>query len=513
MNKKKNQLFRIIAALRPSEKAYLKKFGYKQEKQDSIVIYLFDLIDKQMKAAGDFVEEKLISSFGKKFPKQNYTKVKSRLLEQVLDALRDYDKKHNEVEKIYDYLAYAESLKKRELFFDAWNILQRAEKLAEELELVELLIYIKTKKYYYEIFAQKYLAKHSDNETISNILADVETLKDRIDADFAAYRILHFQKSIGIPRSADDFELLKEIQSHPAFSATYAPALESTKLNLAVALSGIFFSVGDVQSVVRVAEKLINNYKAGEKLRRINSSKYLSLFDSFLQASLLSLNIPLYERYYPTFSTVTTYGEDDKNLKLGIDLYTRSIYAIVSGRLDLILGLTQEFNRVREKNYIPNYRKISLAYYMVFGPFLLQDYEQAFEQIQWIKNNRHLGLRYDIEVGILSMECIILIERKDFSLLEYRLRSFDAFLKSKERKFKIEAKVVQLIRNTLACMDNTDLEKVYTKSYAEMRAIVANNPAENAFLQAFDIISWLEGKIKQLSFRELYYKNNIESGE
>lgn len=511
MHKKKNQLFRIIRSLKPTEKAYFKKFGYKQDITQSVILSLFELADKQLKGEGEFEEAKLIRSFEKKYPNQNYTKIKSRLLEQVLDALRDYDKKHSEVEKIYDYLAYAESLKKRELFFDAWNILHRAEKLAEELELIELLILIQSKKYYYEIFTQNYQAKYTNNETIERILQYVDFLRDRIISDLAAYRILHFQKSIGIPRSAEDLELLKEIREHPSFGDDYVPQLESSKLNLAVAKSGIFFSIGDVPSVIKVSEKLIDQFQPSDKLRRLTSSKYLSLFDSFLQATLLSLNIPLFEQYYPVFTEVKTYGEDDRNLKMGIDLYARSIYAIVGDKPDLVPSLIAEFNQIKEKSYIPNYRKISLAYYMSFAPFLNGDYSAALDQIQWIRNNRQLGLRYDIEVGILGMECMVLIERSEFDLLEYRLRSFDEFLKKNGRKFEVEAAVIRLVRRSLGASGPEALMDVYRESLAQMRNLLSSNPAENAFLQAFDIVSWLESKIDGGTFKDAYYRNNIPS--
>lgn len=510
MQKKRNQLFRIIEALKPTEKAYFKKFGYKQEKQDSVVLALFAMIDRQMKGGGAFSEEKLVEGFEKKYPKQHYTKTKSRLLEELLDALRDYDKKNNEVEKIYDCLAIAESLNKRNLFHDAWNMLQKAEKLAEEMEQMELLILIKSKKYYYEIFTRKYQSQSVDNETIAEILKDLDTLKSRIESDLAAYRILHFQKSIGVPRSAEDLQLLREIQEHPAFDPSYSTPLQSSRLNLAVALSGIFFSIGDTQSVVRVAQKLIDEYQAGDRLRKLQSAKYLSLFDSFLQAALLSLNVPLFEKYQPIFQASKTYGESDRHLKMGIDLYTRAIHAIVAAKPEAMPELVQAFDAVKDKAFIPNYRKVSLAFYMSFGPFLYGDHAAAYAQIQWIKNNQHLGLRYDIEIGILSIECVILMERGEVEVLEYRLRAFDEFLKKKGRKFEMEAAFVQMVRNSLSSRKGKELDGLYAESLKGMKAIVAAKPAEAAFLNAFDVISWLQSKVEGRPFQELYYKNNIE---
>lgn len=511
--KKKNQLFRIINAMKATEKAYFKKFGYKQEKLESAVFDLFDLIDKQLRAeaADDLNEENLIEAFEKKHPQLNYTKVKSRLLEQILDVLRDYDKKQNEIERVFDYIAYAESLRKRDLFLDAWQVLHKAGKLAEELEMIELLIFIKSKKYYYEIYTEKYKVQEDNNATIAAIMENVDTLRNRIESDFAAYRVLHFQKTIGLPRSEKDMELLKEIKAQPAFEQEDFSQLNTSRLNMAVAKSGIFFSLGDTQSVINVTEKLIQSYHPSEKLKKATTTKYLCLFDSFLQAALLSLNIKLFEQYYPLFKEIQASGEDDQNLQIGIDLYLRSIYAIVSGQLDSIPELVKAFDQVKEKSFIPNYRKISLAYYMCFGPMLAEDYKLAYTQIQWIKNNKHLGLRADIEVGILGMECIILLQQSELDVLTYRLRAFDEFLKKQQRKFEMEAAMIQLFQNGISAENPKSRIEVYAKSLAQMKEIIALKPEESAFLHAFDIISWLESKTSNLSFKEAYFKNNIPS--
>ncbi|MEM7035730.1 MAG: hypothetical protein AAF570_02050, partial [Bacteroidota bacterium] len=503
------QLFRIMATMKSAEKAYFKKFGYKQEKQQSAALALFTLIEKYLRKSVEVDEQKLSTEFEKKHPKARYTKTKSRLLELLLEALRAYDKKGNEAEKVYDYLAYAESLRKRELFYDAWQILQKAEKLAEELELVELLIYIKSQKYYYEIFTEKYRADQVHNATLDDLLSDLELLKNRLETDFAAYRILHFQKSIGVPRTPSDFKLLETIRQHPAFEPDYDCALESSRLTLAVALSGIFFSIGDIASVIRVSENLLQRFKGSEKLRKRNSAKLLTLFDAFLQAALLSLNVPLYERHYPKFRDLQTYGEGDRNLKTGIDLYCRSIYAIVAQRLDLLSELVQAFSEVREMSYIPNYRRVSLGYYMSFGPFLNDDFSTAFEQIQWLKNNQHLGIRYDVEVAMLEMECIILLKKEEFEVLEYRVRAFDAFLKKHERKSGVEAVALRYFRRCLEAGTSKAIEANAPDALAELEAAIAEDPKAAAALNAFDLRAWLQAQIEGHSFQHCYYRNNF----
>ena len=76
MSAKKHQLFRIMAAMQPTEKAYFKKFGYKQQAPNRVLLDLFGLVDARLKRQGpeEVDEEELVRAFAKKQPGKPYTK-------------------------------------------------------------------------------------------------------------------------------------------------------------------------------------------------------------------------------------------------------------------------------------------------------------------------------------------------------------------------------------------------------------------------------------------------------
>lgn len=504
---KQKQLFRIISKLTPTEKSYFKKYCYKNATKDNEVLHLFDLIDKYLKKENEIDEEKLLKQFSKKYVSKDYTKIKSRLLHMLLETIRAYDKKNNEFERIYEYIAFSDLLNERELFFDAKNMLKKALKIAEELERVEQVIFLKSKINQYNYYTEKYSLTKSNKEA-KEIFEDIDKLKHKIEDDIATYRVLQFQKTIGVPRSEKDIVLFKEIMALKSFNKNYKAKFVSSNLHLATAKSGFLLGVGDVKAVIETSTKLIDNYKVSIKLQKILTSSYLSLFDSFLQACLLTLNIPVFENYYPKFKAIKTFDIKDENTKLSIDLYAKSIYYIVADKLKNYEELTLEFEKIKEKTFIPNFRKISLGYYMVMGSFLAEKNETAYESIQWLKNNKHLGIRFDIEVAILTMESIILLEQKEYSQLEYQLRSFYEFLKNRERKFKMETALLHFVKNSIKSKTNNERKIVFENSFNEMQKIVKDNPQEKAFLNSFDIISWLESKLINENFKTIYYKNN-----
>ena len=81
MQVKKHQLFEILLELSSNEKAYIKKFGYKNNKKEHPIFYLLDLIDKSLKkqTSTSIEEDVLKEKLQKKYPNQHYAKLKSRL--------------------------------------------------------------------------------------------------------------------------------------------------------------------------------------------------------------------------------------------------------------------------------------------------------------------------------------------------------------------------------------------------------------------------------------------------
>ena len=360
----------------------------------------------------------------------------------------------------------------------------------------------------YDIVSRKYTKDFQENEIVQQIENDITLLINKHKVDVASHKVLHFQKTIGIPRSAADLEWLNEIKSQAIFQFNEQPLLNTSLIDKAVALSGVYFLLSDTKAVIEICEKTIADYKPNPKLSKILTKKYLALFDSFLQACLLSINLPLFEKNYPLFKKIKTHTQDNANLKRSLDLYLKSIYAILSKKTELFKELYPEFNLIIKEDFVHNFRKVSLAYYMVLGAFFNKNYEQSQKYIHWLKNNRHLGIRFDVEIAIWSMESIILLETNELNLLEYQLRNFYDFLMSKERKFEMETALLKLIKKGMNSKNEKDFLPKAEKIWHNMKAIVANNPREKAFLNGFDVICWIESKLKKEDFKEVYFRNN-----
>lgn len=511
MQSKQQQLFYILDSLSANEKAYIKKFGYKNNKRESPIFYLLDLIDKALKTQNikELDEESFKKKLAKKHPTQDYTKLKSRLFQLVLESLQAYDH-NNDLQKLYDLMAQVGSLKRRNFHQAAYDILKKAKKQAIALEEIGLLAEIQLQMQVTHSFIIKHKKENILVLKTEELDHTLEQLTEKIDMTTAALSSLAYQKTIGHPRSKEDLNILNTIEELPVLRSAAQLQLYSTKIDRAIALAAIYIAKGAIDKAVELCCTTIQTLKIPSKTKRVLTIKRLTLFDILMQACLMTIQLGLYEEYYKKFLTIDTYGQHEKLLKSGIDLTASCMYSILSNQLEQYTALDQQFEMVKTEKYIPNYRKVSISYYLVFGNFMLEDYETAYARLLWLYQQKDLVIRYDVDIALKTMELIMLYSKEEYYYIELKLRTLSNLLQKNDRKFKLEQCLIQLISKTLNVRSKLEFKQLLKQSYTEIKGLIEEYPQERQFLNAFDILSWIESQLTQESFRVVYYKNNIK---
>lgn len=510
MQSKQQQLFYILDSLSANEKAYIKKYGYKNNKKESPIFYLLGLIDKALKTQSiqELDEEQLKDKLVKKHSTQDYTKLKSRLFQLVLESLQAYDH-NNDLQKLYDLMAQVESLKRRNFHQAAYDTLKKAQKQATALEAIGLLAEIQLQMQ----LTNSFIAKQQKDDILAFKTQDldntVDQLKEKIDTTMAALSAIIYQKTIGNPRSKEDLDILERIENLPVFRTADQLQLYSTKIDRAIALAAIYIAKGAVDKAVKLCCLTISELNIPSKTKRVLAKKLITLFDILMQACLMTIQLDLYQEYYQKFLTLATYGQHEKLLKSGVDLTASCMYSILSNQLENYTKLDQQFEEIKTEKYIPNYRKVSIAYYLVLGNFMLEDYDTAYARLLWLYQQKDLVIRYDAEIALKTMELIMLYKAEDYYYLGLKLRTLSNLLQKNDRKFKLEQSLIQLISKALKIRSKSDFKGLLERSYTEMEGIIEQHPEEKQFLNAFDILSWIESQLTQKSFRTVYYNNNI----
>ena len=110
---KENDIYQLIQAMEPSEKAYFKKFSFKKRSKNSAnFLLLFDLLDKQKK----YSLEKISSH--KKLPQDFHKNLYANLYilkKEVLANLREYNRANNKLSELFDMFLEYDIFKSKKL--------------------------------------------------------------------------------------------------------------------------------------------------------------------------------------------------------------------------------------------------------------------------------------------------------------------------------------------------------------------------------------------------------------
>lgn len=508
MIQKKEQILRILAQLSATEKAYFKKFAYKISVAKNDVMLMFDMLEAELKKEGEQFD---LPRFKKKFKtksKADFVKTKSRLLELLLNSLKEYDSTNSLVSELFSLIEISDSLAKRNLFHDAYAILEKALKLSVDLEHPEIELFILNKVELLNTYVKKYDLKGMQEASINSSKLKLEKLKEKYESDWASFKVLHFQKVYGTPKTKEEWTEFKKLLNTKYFSSDAKTSFYTSEIDRTIAKSGLNFMQGDVLKVIEEAQELLEQIDLNSKLFKKLLGRVLSLYDSFLQACLLSLNIPLYEQHYPKFSSIESNVVREIFLKKAIDLYLRSMYAILADKESSLSDLQKEFAQISEEDYVPNYRKISIAYYLMFGNFLFDKASIAQDYILWLRNHKHYGIRDDIESAYLAIELLILWEAQEFDLLSYKLRAYADYLKVRDTAMSIELEFLAFMKQLVKTIDPSEQKLLKQDYLANFKQLLLEDPKNGIFVSSFDIISWLESKLEKESFKEVYYRRN-----
>lgn len=501
---KRNQLFRLISAMSPSEKAYFKKFGYKADLADSVVFDLFIMIEKLLND-GAIDETILKKRFDKKFPNKDYTKIKSRLLNMLYDSTVNYDAHESELHEIFHLIELSESLFKRKLINDAIYVLNKAGDIAEELEEIELQLKITERLSNLEMYAKVFKREELGFSNYSDKAFMLQIISNRTKVRDATMQVNQFQKIIGTPRSEDDFRILSKISELPGMNIDFSALDLNSKIDQTLSFCILHFSQGKTQNVIQICEQFLNQYVHSNKRPKLFVSKLLALYDAYMQACLIAKETDKLNEALQQLDSVKLKSVENERLKNGIILLVKAISGTKNQGNFNFKTLNEDFTRIEHDDLIPNYRKVSIAYYIILGLFIESNFAEAKSRIAWLYQNPEFNIRYDIEIAIRVMNLIILLEENDWFHLEYAIRNFQQMLESRERNFELEHVFLKMLKKALRSNDSSEFLSILLDAESKIRPLLKRKPSESAFLSGFDLLSWIESKISGRPFKEIIW--------
>ena len=130
---------------------------------------------------------------------------------------------------------------------------------------------------------------------------------------------------------------------------------------------------------------------------------------------------------------------------------------------------------------------------------------QFKESLFWLNkfiNETDSDIRPDLQILSRMLRLLIFYENKNLELLEHSIKSFQNYIRKNTKTQRYELLVIELLKKILFITDDTELKNIlnnYKTKFLELK----NEPNElNAFTY-FDIIAWIDSKIKNKTFAQI----------
>ncbi|MFZ1323356.1 MAG: hypothetical protein WAT71_17515 [Ignavibacteria bacterium] len=510
--KPSDDLFLLIKSLSSNEKNFFrKKYIALLEDADGNYLKLFNDISKQTIEISEYDENEIKEGkYSGKFIK-NLSFNKNFLYNFVLNSLADFNKEHKDIFYIRNLLTQSEILSDKMLNEQSLKLLQRAEKISQEKDLhynnfevlnFERLIlrnttsvedYIKSSS---ELFTEQYdileiqknsLDYYRLNETVGIFLRINGSGKIR-----EKEKLLEFEKIFDTP-------LLKNIDNAKTFICRYI----FYNLNLQYHLTKENYDEG--YECARLATELCRSNI--EKLKgKLNNYIYSlsNLMNCQTRAKKFSefentvIELEKIADIYPKM--ITESNRVFIFYTLAVTRLSKNITDLNIKRLEEIeVDIQNSISKYEDK--ITLYQRIILYFFLSVANFIQSKFDNC---IYWNSKIFNLGksdMSEDYQCYARILQLLSYFELKYFDALEYTMKSAYHFISKKKKNYKYENIIQKYLRRSFRIKTDSELREMFIEMKDELEIIYKDEYEKNAF-DAFNIIYWLESKIRKIPFVE-----------
>jgi len=513
---KKHALFSLIKSLTPSEKRYFKIFASKHIIGEmNLYVRLFDLIDQQ-KA----YDEKSILLHEKRIKKSFIRNLKKYLYGLILKSLTSHHHESSIEVRIHKMVHETEILYTKGLYDQCKTKLLKAKRLAydhEKLYLIPEILNLQSKILNWETPLLKMEEQHDLLAEEYNVVLEKTALVKRYETTKEKIYLLS-GKYVTVRSKSDLNKITSIIKACRTENESSLPFYAASSYYASL---GLFYTITNnpVKGSVYF-KKQIALLDSKPKIRAEEPLRYISANQNLLVA--LS--------QYRNFKEQTEVLDKLKNLhKLFPEIKkSKTLQAAVfipyCTTWLSIYNLTGEFEK--GKKMIPVVEKEMLLYEALIGKgqmmticynfahiyFALADYKRAITWLNKILVVTNSSIRYDALVIGRIFNLIIQYELGNRELLKRMIVTDYKFVLKKEGGYKSEIFLLTYLER----LANSNTRKETSLVLNEMRIkieLLKRDPFEKYFLNIFDFQSWIESKIRNLTYSEAvkqkYY--NIEA--
>ncbi|MEO8446257.1 MAG: hypothetical protein ABI528_02115 [bacterium] len=516
--KSSDEIFQLIKSMSGREKLFFrKKYLSLTGDADNNYLKLFDDIAKQTEGDSGYDESKIKSGkYTGKFIK-NLSFNKNFLYNSILNSLAILNKDSKGIYSIRNLITQAEILADKMLYEQSLKVLQKAKKISHEKDLFNN---------HYDIINTERLIKKT-TDSIEDYTAVVGELFDEqykileLNRNLLDYYALNekvgiFLRSEGSGRARDkdilhnfekifDNPLLKDIENAGSFLAqyifynlnlqyhltkeNYEEAYICAKAAVELCEKNLEKLVGKLDNYIFSLNNLINceSRSGREPESEITAFKMKNLPDEF--PGMLSESNKVFIFYSFSVMMISNY-----------------ITAADEEKMSAIENeIRKEIHLYEDKMMV--YLRIILYYFMSISNFVRDEFDKCIYWNAKIFNLGKTDLSEDYQCYARIIQLISYYELGYIDSMEYALKSAYHFISKKKKAYKYESIIQKYLRRSFRIKTDKELTEMFREMTNELEVIFEDEYEKHAF-DAFNILYWLESKLKKIPLIEILRQKN-----
>ncbi len=492
------RLFELVKSLSSSEKRYFKVFATKTSSSTSNkYLLLFNAIERQEKY--DETPLKTLIYNGERIESRKFSELKNYLYELILKSLQSFDEKTSIDFKLKLMLNNVRVLAKRSLYAHCKDILKKIKKIAYQYE--KFLVILEA------LYWEKRLAYAESNisflnEHLESINQEEQRLLQKITKE-RHYWTIFFQllislKKDAIARSTSKVEELNQIMTSEWLLPENYPDSHQAQL-LYHRIYGIYYSSNrEYEKYYATNNQLILLLEGEPSRLKEDASTYISVLTNQIFSCGMLRKYDEVEENLNRLKAVEPITHDDR-YKIFLHYYlNKMVLCSESGAFEegVQLIAEREKQRLQFKKTLFNINYSFIYGYLYFGAERYEDAQYWLDQLIDYKGKIQ---RQDLQSVARIVKIIIHYELGDVRFLEYLLRSTYRYLRSRNRLYLFEKRMLKFIQRSRNIVTKKELKAEFIKLREDFLALL-KDPKEGPMLRYFDFISWLDSKIENRKF-------------
>lgn len=508
---KSRNLFDLIKSMDRNEKRYFKvMFLGSDSGEDRKMMLLFDHINRQE----DFDEEAILKKEPSLKPSQ-LSNMKAYLFEKVLQSIRQYNASKIFDIKIREQIDFAQILFERRLYDLGLSCLQKAKKMAQLQNNLELLLeVIKLEKLFM-------MESSYEEQTVDKIIDEARSINSQINNihifSNLSVKLNSFYRKIGYIRDEGDFLRVKEFfySNIPPYEESRLSLIEKTYLYRLYI--GYYFFIQDFDNGYLYAKKLEEVFESNPSLIRSQAEVYITSLNSILSAQYKLFR---YEEFLETNKKLQSLKDMDLlhiNESIRIRLlkyyYTHEINRyFMRGEFDQGVDFVMEKNgkNIEEMlQMLDEHSALVLNYKIACLYFGAGNLRQAIRWLNKIINISNADMREDLHCFARIMNLVCHYELGNLDVINYYIISTYRFLLKKHDLHLFQKFILNFLKTLNKDITKKEMLERFRNLKIQLVPLVNSAYEKRAFIY-FDIISWLESKIEKRSVQEVIRDKFVE---